>query len=538
MKISLIKKIIFAVIIVVAFFSSIELVSRLFLFPGSYDYIERCVMDQGLRQRKAAGEYRIFLFGESTMHGHYLYPRSTIGVWIRLYLGDLLPEDAARRVTVTNFGRMGGGSDFATDAFIETIPYKPDLAVFYMAHNDYILTEYRKIYFRSVPLKERMENFLEEIPKKSSFLTFINRWYISERGKLRALEDSRNKREDSWYTESDRQPFHGEEDMPLYPGSAESAAIKDRFEANVKSAIRSAERRSIKAVFLEGVSKWRGYEPVKSMHGRSLTKDALKKWDDLDPAAEALFKNNKFRDAIPLYEGCLKIDDAYALTYYRIGQCYEYMNDPVRANEYYSLANDKDCFPIRGPSAVNRFYEDIRKDGLKGVYVIQTRDIFEKNAPGGIIGDDLVADQIHPTIKGQAMIALEIVRLMYENSFIVPKEAWRWDKLKSAEEMVDRLNIDREFKFNMNLAMAGYVERHYSKAAEFLEKAARIKPDSVFVNSWLAWAYWKLGEEARAIGLYEKLYQKAPAAAGEFFKAHPEIGEKVIEKKDKESERI
>lgn len=519
----MIKRITFTLIIVIAFFGSAELIARLFLFPGSYDYIERCVMDQGLRQKKAHDEYRIFLFGESTMHGHYLHPRSTIKTWMKLYLQDLLPEPAAHRVAITNFGRLGEGSDFITRAFIETIPYKPDLAVFYLAHNDYTLIKHREDYFRPPGLKERLERFFGEMPRKSSFLTFINRLYISARAKARAAKDSRRKVDDGWYVESRRPAFYDQKEMFLYPLSREFNAIKERFEANVNKAIRLARLHSIKTIFFEGVAKWTGYEPVRPAHSRSLTGDALDRWNDTDKRAEGLFKNNNFPDAAALYQECLNIDSAYALTYYRIGQCYEHMGDAAQANKYYELSNDKDCFPIRGPSVVNSFYESIRDADMQDVSVIRTRDIFERNSPGGIIGDDLVADQLHPTIKGQALMALEIIRVIYRDDLIVPRKEWMWDRLRSPEEMMGGLGLDQVFKFNMYIALAGYVEKRYDKAAEFLEEAIEIKPDSIFANSWLAWAYWKQGNKTKALEIYKRLRIRAPDKAAGFFKEHPEI---------------
>lgn len=519
----MIKRTVFSLLIIIVFFGSIELAFRSLLFPGSYDYIERCVMDQGLRRKKARDEYRIFLFGESTMHGHYLHPRSTIKVWMELYLRDLLPEEAARRVTITNFGRLGEGSDFITRAFIETIPYRPDLAVFYLAHNDYTLIKHREDYFRPPPLKERLERFFGEMPRKSSFLTFLNRLYISARAKRRAAKDSRRKIEDVWHTESRRPAFYDRDELLLYPGSREFNAIKERFESNVKRIIRSARSHSIKTVFFEGVSKWTGFEPVRSVHSRSLTAGALDRWNDIDKTAEELYRDGKFAEASSLYRKCLELDDAYALTYYRIGQCREHMGDAAKANEYYALSNDKDCFPIRGPSAVNRFYESIRGADVKDVSVIRTREIFEQNSPGGMIGDDLVADQLHPTIKGQALMALEIVRLMYLDGLIVPKEEWRWDRLRSPGEMTEGLGLDDAFKFNMYIALAGYVERRYDKASEFLEKAVGIRPNSIFAQSWLAWAYWKQGEKEKALEIYRKLRSQAPDKAAVFFKEHPEI---------------
>ena len=131
------KKILFSVVAMILFFGFAELLSRVFVIPSSYDYIERRIMEEGLARHKKDGEFRIFLYGESTMHGGALYPYSTIGKWLKSYLSDLLPEDAARNIKIVNFGRMGSDSTFIANAFRETMPYKPDLAVFYTAHNDF-----------------------------------------------------------------------------------------------------------------------------------------------------------------------------------------------------------------------------------------------------------------------------------------------------------------------------------------------------------------------------------------------------------------
>jgi tetratricopeptide (TPR) repeat protein len=120
-------------------------------------------------------------------------------------------------------------------------------------------------------------------------------------------------------------------------------------------------------------------------------------------------------------------------------------------------------------------------------------------------------------------MALEIVRVMYQNGLIAPKEEWRWDRLRSPEEMMGGLGLDQAFKFDMYITLAGYVERRYDKAAEFLEKAVKIRPDSIFANSWLAWAYWKEGNKAKALEIYKKLRARAPDEAAKFFKEHSDI---------------
>ena len=125
-------------------------------------------------------------------------------------------------------------------------------------------------------------------------------------------------------------------------------------------------------------------------------------------------------------------------------------------------------------------------------------------------------------------MALEVVKLIYDNDLLAPKAEWRWGRLRDVEEMKKGLNLDRDAEFEIQLGLAGYVGHHYVKAREYLEKALAIKPDSVFVKSWLAWAYWKSGEKKKAIDLYRQLYQKAPSLTSENLKKYPDIEAELV----------
>ena len=229
------KNIIFSVIAIAAFFALLEGISRLFVFPGSYDYIERRIIEQGLSQKKEKGEIRIFLYGESTMQGSHLYPYSTIGKWLKLYLDDLLPEDIARRIRVVNLARLGEDSRFTVTAFRDTIPYKPDLAVFYMAHNDFCILTNRRQYLTRKSFKDMFEEFAGDLPRHSSFLNAINRVVIRAKLARKRAKDQKLKSIDSWY-EEDKLPSIAKEDL-LYPGSKEFEVIKRNFEDNINKAV-------------------------------------------------------------------------------------------------------------------------------------------------------------------------------------------------------------------------------------------------------------------------------------------------------------
>ncbi|MFH1189132.1 MAG: tetratricopeptide repeat protein [Candidatus Omnitrophota bacterium] len=523
-----VKPAIFGLIITVLFFAALEGLCRMFVFPGSSDYIERRIIEHDLSQRKKAGEFRIFLYGESTMHGGALYPYSTIGKWVDMYLSDLLPEDAMRRVTIVNFGRMGAGSSFIARAFSETAAYKPDLTIFSLAHNDFCLVEHRLALISSKTLKDKFEDFCGMLPRKSSFLNLINRSLIRAKIKRNKAKDKRSRASDPWYDESDAPEAFRNEANLLRPGSPEFKLVAANFENNIEKIIGIARRRSIPVIFFEGLSRWKDYEPIRPVHGSALTADKLRAWERSFALAEELFASGRYADALTAYNGCIAGDPSYALAYYRAAQCYEGIGEYKKANESYLLANDNDFFPIRAPSIVNRLYEDIRASGLKGVNVIPTQKLFEDRSLNGIVGGGLTIDQIHPSPEGQAIMALAVVEVIYGNGMIAPREKWRWGSLRSADAMKEELGLDKERAFNIHTGTASYLAKHYSQAAKSLEEALAIKPGSVFVRSWLAWTYWKMGETGKAVALYRSLYGEYPSPALAFLNRHADIKELVI----------
>ncbi len=476
----ILKNLFFSAIIITVFFLSLELLCRVFVFPGSYDYIERRIIENNLSQHKRPGEVRIFLYGESTMHGGALYPYSTIAKWLKLYLSDLLPEDVMKHVTIVNFGRMGSDSTFTANAFIQTLAYKPDLAIFYMAHNDFCLTEYRPNTIAKKPISEKIEDLFSNLPKVSSMVNLINRAVIKAKIERNKKRDAAMKAEDIWYPESDAPEAFKDEANLLPPGSGPLNEIQARFEKNVNRIISVAGRKGVPIIFFEGLARYKGYEPIVPMHG-------------------------------------------YALAYYRIAERCEATGDFANANQYYKMANENDYFPIRAPSCVNAFYEKIRSENINGVDIIKTQEMIEKYSPNGIVDESLTVDQIHPNPEGQAIMVLELAKIIYEREVIASKDKWQWDKLRKEEEMKGLLHLDRDSMFHIYTGTASYTAKHYREAAKALEKALTIRPASVFVRSWLAWTYWKLGEEDKATAIYRALKRERPQDAEAFFKRHPDI---------------
>jgi len=532
----------FSLLTFVLVFASLEGVSRIFFVrPGTSDFIERRIIEEGLTKHKAKEEFRIFLYGESTMQGDALCPKFTVEKWISIYLKDLLGSDISRKVKVYNLARLGSNSHFISQSFLDTIYYKPDLVVFYTAHNDFVQLDNRHSNFDPQPLAFGEKGFLRQFSwtmvKQSAFLSELTRLHIRLKIKLHRLADKRLKKHDIPAFETWEKFYNPQYDSYDHDSYVFKILLA-RWISNINRIIRVAQKRHLPVIFLEGISNFKEYNPNESVHSSSLTASQLLIWEEVYQKAERAFSDKNYAEAAKLYQKSLKLDPEYAMTYYRLGQCYENLSEFRKANEYYVMANDKDRVPLRAPSEVNRFYDSLEETQLKGVTVIKTKNLFEKYSPNGIIDGHLLLDPVHPTVEGQALMSLEIVKSIYTQGLIAPKASWHWDRLGPTDDYEKELGLDKDFEFNIYLNKAIFVGRFYDKAIEYSKKALVIKPDSLEAKRQLAWTYWRMGNEDEANLLYQEIYEKSPDTLLEVFKKYPELGKKVLLTKPRARRRI
>src|SRR3989338_97287 len=408
---SRIKYTLYLISTVVNFFACAEGVSRLITHPVSYNYIERVIIENGLTQAKPKDEIRIFLYGESTMHGHIYHPISTIDKWMKMYFTNLLGEAQAQKIKVVNFGRLGASSAFIADAFIETAVYQPDMAVFYSAHNDFAIAEYRPANLSQKSLMEKISEGSRKLVRNSAFIGMFRRPFIAaklERSRKKDLkEKEENRGKQSWFYPQRLVQYDPDKDL-LVPGSEESKWIERNWKNNIQRIIAHGQKKDIPVIFLSGLAKYKDFPPFESKHNSSLNDNKIEVWKKTFDEAEAYLEQKDYIHALVAYQQSIVIDDGYALTFYKTAQCLEQLGDFVKAKEFYVLSNEKDHFPIRCPLLVNQYYASLNEERLKNVFILNTQKLFEEHSPNGIVDTNLVIDQLHPTNRGQALIALNL----------------------------------------------------------------------------------------------------------------------------------
>lgn len=502
-----------ALIGTIILFAVLELICRFVTAPGAPEFYERQIIKNHLSAVKPKGEYRIFMFGESTMHGMQYSPRGTIATWLGEYLKSFLP---GKRVKIVNFGRLGEVSAFVLEAAEATRFYKPDLIVVYLGNNDFLPDT------RAYDLAVRMNKPISCIKRwlrKSYFMGFLSR--LAVKLKWAKKEGGPEKREDIEF-ERGAQHFGPYEIVPR--GSRYYGDIISFYSRNVGSLIAFAKKENIPIILFSPVSNLR-LPPHYSLHLKTLAPLEKAEWDKAYKEGIEFFKAGELNMALGQFLDALKIDDTYADLLYRIGTVYDALGSYENAKDFYVRARDYDGAPTRAPSEISSALMVLCE--YNDVPLIDTEAILKSRSKGGILSEPIIEDNCHPSLEGQRLMALAVARIMAEKGWLAPAADWQWKNEKTPAEYLKALGIDDHFLAGANLTLTFYLlnlgENNYDRAIQYALRGLQYEPGSVDLVRRLAWLYWLKGDTEKAKEWYLKLGELSPSDLMDVCSRHPEV---------------
>ena len=348
--------------------------------PGSND-------EYAIYSPKPPNTIRIFLAGGSAIKGFPQPMGFASSAFLQEMLSDLRPD---RQVEVINLGTTAIASFPVMEMVAEAVQYEADLVVVYCGHNEF----YGAYGVASVHGAGLSPGIMRLHRWAGSLAT------IQFLGRFRSSADAANGK-----TLMER--VIGRASIP--PGDALRAAAARNLQAHTEKMIRTCRARDVPIIVCTlpsnerdlaplGIDDFSDDDPGRRSKLQSLLQTALDR-ADADPQV-----------AIEAAERVVAARPEQARAHYALGRARFASGDHQRAAESFRSAVDFDPMPWRAPSqSIDAIRKAVKNSGA---VICDVQQAFRDAGPGGSIGWELMDDHVHPSLRGQALIAEAILKTL------------------------------------------------------------------------------------------------------------------------------
>lgn len=322
--------------------------------------------DLFLRQKNDS-TFRVFVQGASTAVGYPFYRGGSFPRLLKHRLSRTFPE---KNIEVVNTGITAVNSYTLWDVTDKIIDQQPDLVIIYAGHNEY----YGALGVGSSASVGSHPAMVRSYLKLKNFRFF----QLLENG-IKGLmkSDTPNKKT---VTETTLMEVMAKDQQIPLNSEAFNAGIA-QFEGNLKRILNKYEHHGIPVILSTLVSNEKDVKPFIS--------EGL----DIEEYTESIETNQPEVNKLARTNA----DAAYTLGRYYLEK------EPDSAKKYLHLAKELDLLRFRAPEQINEVITELAHD--RNLPLVDMKNIFESRVPHGIVGNELVAEHVHPNVEGYFVMA-------------------------------------------------------------------------------------------------------------------------------------
>ncbi len=543
------KKALFSLLTIAIFFGLAELVLLLFgVEPLSYEedpyvgfatqiplYIEaqagggqmetarnkrRFFNRQQFSRAKPDGVTRVFCLGGSTTYGRPYDDRTSFCGWLR----EMLPlVDGGKSWELINAGGISYASYRVAALMEELADYNPDLFIVYCGQNEFLE---RRTYAGIIEMPEAVRGIGAVLSKTRTYsglarLVRGSRRPDSGQGRPAVLEG-----EVDAILDASVGPQDYKRDDPL------KEQVLAHYRYNMARMVDIARAAGAEVVFVTPASNLRHCSPFKSEHRDGLPDAAKTEWDALWVAVEAAFAEGRFAEALAPLDAAAGIDDRYADLHFYRGEALVELGRFEEAKAAYWRAVDEDVCPLRALSPMREIVLEIARE--REVPLVDFAALAEAASPGGIPGENLFLDHVHPTIEGHRMLAEALIDTMGAAGLLTVSEGW-------GQAASDR--VAAGIMAEVDPKAQGVAMRNLSKVFSWagkMEEAYRAARKALELFPGDAESHYQVGNLARHLGRTDEAIERLRHLVGVelgpeitfYVKAHAQLAEMLAEQGD------
>lgn len=344
---------------------------------------------QPFENPKPPGMFRIVAVGGSTVYGHPYRSDTSFPRWTALLLGWV---DPSVRYESVNAGGISYASYRDLRLLDELSRFSPDLFVAFSGHNEFLE---RRTFGRILDERDSL--------RRARALLHRSRLYSLLYRGVGRLGGRRTGDVQTVLGENVRAILEEVGGPELYHrDDAFRQGVLRQFRYDIESMVRLSRRKSIPLILCTLPSNLSGVSPFKSEHRDGLSDTDRTAWEQAFDAAKTALERDP-REALRELARAEAIDDRYALLHYLKGRALREMGRPEEAYRAFDRAKEEDIVPLRALDAFNDTIREIAR--REGVPLADAEALFRRLSPGGIPGNNLFTDHVHPTLEGQQRIA-------------------------------------------------------------------------------------------------------------------------------------
>jgi hypothetical protein len=332
-------------------------------------------------------ECRIVVVGESSALGEPYRPWLSVGQIVAWRLQESIP---GRRFVCEIVAWLGDSLEIQHRK-LAALRKRPDIVIIYSGHNEF-----------AARFEEERDAWLDEQPR-ARLLQLAYRASLSSPCCRLAYEVISKNRLDS-------PPLSGRHhliDPPLCSPS-EWADIEADFSRRLKVIVAWCDRIGALPILIVPPAHEAGYQPSRSTLPPSVGKrqrerllrqfEAAGKLESVEPDSSAR-----------RYEAILAQYPGFAEAHFRLGRLLERQGRTSQAGRHYLAALDHDGLPIRCPAPFRAAYQTVARAHPRSILIDGRRELAAAS-PTGLLGDSVIQDTHHPTLRGYVALAGAILR--------------------------------------------------------------------------------------------------------------------------------
>ncbi len=481
---------------------------------------------------KPAGTYRIFCLGGSTTVGYPYWYNGAFSTFLRDRLKAIFPE---KQFEIINVGMTATNSFTVLDMAEDLIDYEPDLFIVYDGHNEF----YGALGVASNESFARARWLTLAYLKLVHCRTFLLLRDVYQEIAIMFRGASAPDAGGTMMEKLARGQYITYGSKLYYDGI-------EVFKANLEDLTSLCIQHNIPLILSSQVSNLRGQPPFISDDPDNMDAEQKLAFAATFDKASKQQANGSPDSALQGFRSAIAIDSLHANAHYRAAQCLESLGRNDEARTEYIKARDYDRLRFRTSTDFNLTIQQSCNN--QSIMFVDMEHRFQERSPGGIIGNELIVEHLHPNSRGYFLMAKEYVHTLREHQRIASSSEWEtrdtlnedvlWDDrhLTEIDEIIARRRTDiltSGWPFQAQTPIVEAVAAN-DTLGHIAEQVTRARWTWKQAHMEAADYYFSRGEISNAIKEYRTLINMIPVSVD----IHLKLAELYLQQKDYEATRL